>query len=334
MANARNADFTLVDYTDEIGLYPKVWSLISGMGLFEPHYIDTTLAQVEFVQEKLADIEARKRGGDRNYVTSEDASTYNLNIPFFPLDRGITASDIQNFREYGSGNESKTVMTEVDRVMRRIRGSQAQLKEKAMSLALQGTGFGAGYTYATTFSQTQPLAPVDFTATTVNPADTLEELARRVIIRNAQDGTDSNAVYSVMAICGEDYFSALIGHPMVEDAYASYESQQEPLRKRLGMSSEDDSVRVFKYKGITFVEDLSPTQPVGEATIFPMNMPDMFRVYYAPADDLDYANTAGQELYMWYKEDRFNRQYKVESETSFLCVNTRIDLTVKSVGTF
>ena len=337
MANARNTDFTLVDFTEEINLFPKVWSLISGMNLFDIHNIRTDLAQVEFVQEKIADIAARKRGGERNFVTSEDARTANLSVPFFPLDRNIKAADIQSFRQYGTDAESKTLQSEVARVMARIRASQAQLNEKAMALAIQGIGLegkapGINYTYATEFGQTQPLAPVDFTAKTVDPRDTLEKLARKPIIKGAQDGTDSHAAYNVVAFCGSDYFDALISHPLVVEAYAYFESKQEPLRKRLGMRSEGDSVRVFNTKGITYIEDISGNFPAAEAFIIPMGMANMFRKYVSPADDAAYANTMGQDLYLFYKEDQFNRQYKVESETSMLCVNTRLDITVKSVG--
>lgn len=338
MANARNTDFTLVDYTDEINLFPKVWSLISGMNLFDTHPVRTDLVQVEYVQEKLAAIAARKRGGERNFITSEDARTANLNVPFFPLDRSIKAADIQSFREYGTNAESKTLQGEVARVMARIRASHAQLSEKAMALAVQGIGLegaapGVNYSYATEFGQTQPLAPVDFTVLTTDPRDTLESTARRVIVRNAQDGTGSHASYNILAFCGADYFDALIGHPLVEESYKYYESQQEPLRKRLGMMDEGDSVRVFKSKGITFVEDISGNFPAAEAYIIPMGVTDMFRKYVAPADDAEYANTAGQDLYLWYKSSEYHRSQKVESEASMLCVNTRIDLTVKSVGT-
>jgi hypothetical protein len=338
MANARNTDFTLLDFTEEINLYPKVWSLISGMNMFDTHNINTTIAQVERVQEKLADIASRKRGGERNFIASENAITENFNVPFFPLDRSITAGDVQNFREYGSGNTAKSVMGEVDRVMTRVRSSQAQLKEKAMALAIQGiglegAGIGVDYNYYTKFGITQSLAPVDFTDLVTDPSSVIEALGRRVIVKAAQDGTDSHASYQIAAICGEDWFSAFIAHPEVEEAYKYFESKQDPLRKRLGMTSEDDSVRVFKHKGVTYIEDLSGNFPALEAHILPMNMPQMFRTYVSPADDLEYANTAGQELYLWYKADSFNRQYKVESECSFLCVNTRPELVIKSVAT-
>lgn len=334
MPSTRDTNFTLVDYTEEINLYPKVWSLISGMDLFDVHNITETKAEIEIVTEVLAEIEARQRGGERNFITSESAVAETLNVPFFPLDRKISAADIQNFRKYGTGEDSKSLVTEIDRVMGRVRSSHAALREKCMALAIQGLGFGTSYVYATKFGQTQISAPVDFSALTIDPRDTLEASARRPIIKNAQDGSDSHAAYSVIALCGETWFDGLLGHPLVADAYSQFESQQDPLRKRLGMNSENDSVRVFRSKGIMYVEDLSGNFAAGEAFILPLNMPEMFRVYFSPIDDAAHANTAGQELYMQYKENSFDRQYKVESETSMLCVNTRNDLVAKSVGTF
>lgn len=335
MATARNTDFTLVDYSDEINLFPKVWSLISSMNLFEVHNISTTVAQVERVQEVIADIQARARGGERNYIGNEQASTKTFNVPFFPLDKGITAADIQNFREYGSGNTSKTVLSEIARVMRRVRASHAALTEKLMANAIKGVGIGLGsnYDYYADFGVTQHTADVDLTDGAVDPFDTLETEARQYIIKTAQDNTDSFSSYNIVGICGSEYFTNMVNHELVREAYVNYESQQEPLRRRLGMGEENTSVRVFRHKGITLIEDLSGNFAETEAYFFPLGMPDMFRVYYSPADDAQYANTNGQELYLWYKEDSFHRDYKVESETSVLCVPTRPELIVKSIAT-
>ena len=100
------------------------------------------------------------------------------------------------------------------------------------------------------------------------------------------------------------------------------------------MENEGDSVRLFKHKGVTYIEDLSGNFPADNAYVMPQGMPEMFRAYYSPADDAEYANTAGQDLYLFYKENRFDRQYKVESETSFLMVNTRPDLVIELTGKF
>ncbi|AUR87519.1 major capsid protein E [Vibrio phage 1.101.O._10N.261.45.C6] len=337
MANARNTDFTLVDYTKEINKFPKVWDLISGMGLFSPHNIQTTVAQIEFVQEKVADIAARQRGGERNYVNSEDAETVNLSVPFYPLDKSIRAADIQNFREYGTGNTEKTVMQEVARSMNRVRKSHSQLREKLMANAIQGVGLnakgvGKSVDYYAEFGQTKVSLDVELTSADVDPSVTAET-ARRSIIKLAQDDKGSHASYYTIAICGEKYFSNLIANINIEEAYKYFSSEQDPLRRRLGMNDEGDSVRVFRYKGVTYIEDLSGNFPENKAYMFPQGMEEMFRTYYSPADDMDYANTKGQELYLWFKEDRFNRLAKVESESSMLCVNTRPELVIELVDT-
>ncbi len=337
MANARNTDFTLVDYTHEINLFPKVWDLISGMGLFTTHNIQTTVAQVEYVQEKLADISARARGGERNFVTSEDAKTVNLTVPFYPLDKAIRAADIQNFREYGTGNNTKTVQMEVARSMNRVRKSHSALRETCMAKAIQGiglnaSGVGSDVNYYTAFGQTKTSLNVDLSSADVDPS-VIAEQARRQIIKTAQDDKGSHASYYTIAICGEQYFSNLIANINIEEAYKYFSSEQDPVRRRLGMNDEGDSVRVFRYKGVTYIEDLSGNFPADKAYMFPQGMEEMFRTYYSPADDVDYANTKGQELYLWFKEDRFNRLAKVESETSLLCVNTRPELVIELVDT-
>lgn len=340
MAIVRDSKFTITDHTPEINLIPKIWSLITGMNLFsEVHNITGTTADVEYVTEVQGDIPARLRGGERNYVGSENAKVIPLKVPFYPLDRRISPKDIQSFRQYGSGNEAKTVLTEVTRVMQRIRNDHTVLIEKAQAAAIQGIGLNGiapntHYNYFTEFGFTQTSVQVDFTSGSVDPATTIEKDARRTIITSAQDGTDSHASYSLVTICHPEWFDAFIAHPDVEEAYTNYASEQEPLRKRLGMNNPDDSVRVFRHKDVTYIEDLSGNFPAGEAFMMPRDFGNMFRCYYSPADDLEYANTEGQELYLWYKGNDFDRQYKVESEASFLMVNTRPDLVIRLTGLF
>jgi hypothetical protein len=86
MATTRASDFLLLDYSSEINLLPRTWSLLTGMDMFSVHNISTTVAQVERVQEVNGLFAARSRGGERNFVSSETAQTVNFNVPFFPLD--------------------------------------------------------------------------------------------------------------------------------------------------------------------------------------------------------------------------------------------------------
>ena len=334
MASARNTDFTLLDYSEEVNMIPRVWTLIDSMNMFDPMNIESTVAQVERIQEISSLIAARARGGERNYTGSENAMTVNFNVPFFPCDRGITSQDIQNFRKYGEGNAPKTLQDQVTRVMERCRRNQALTKERVMVEAIKGNsylgtgGVGTLYNYYTAFGETQATADVDFTSS-VDPSATIETSARLPIASAAQDEAGG---YEIVALCGTTWFSAFIAHAKVREAYSQYSSQQELLRERQGGNS---IYREFTHKNVRYIEYPENTSvPAGEAFIFPMGIAEMFRIYYGPADDAMMANELGQELYLWYKEDQFNRQYKVESESSMLAVNTRPELVYKSTGTF
>ena len=137
----------------------------------------------------------------------------------------------------------------------------------------------------------------------------------------------------MIAIVGSKFFDGLKDHPLCRAAYSSYASASEPLRNRLGGNLIN---RSWETEGITYLEDFMGVQlgeiATGEAYFLPLGIEDMFQEHYAPADHKDYANTEAQEMYMFVEETP--RTSQVQTETSFIVVNTRPELVVKSVGTF
>lgn len=329
----RNGDFQILDFSSMLEIVPRIDQLITNMNLFTEHFGRTTIAQVERVDEGVRDIEARRRGGERNYVGSEKVRLKNFNIPFFPLDRQINAADIQNFRAYGTENAPKTVEQEVTRILTRLRRYHSQLKEKALFAAVMGNSYSGGdtraeYDYYAEWGVTQVRADVDFTKMATDPIDVIEAEARAYIIDNAGDNGNG---YEIIVLASRKWFSALINHPLVMNAYQFYPSTQEPLRRRLGGNANN---RMFEHKNILFIEDISGNVPDGEAYILPKGIDDMFNVFYAPSDTIEDVNQTARDMYVWYKESPYHRERKVESETSFLATNNRPELVVRSVGTF
>lgn len=330
-----NGDFQILDFSGFLELVPRTDTLLSSMNLFDTSFGRTDTIKVERVQDIVVDIEANRRGGERNYVGSETAKVRNFNIPFFTLDRQIQAGDVQNFRAYGTENAPKTVEQVVMRTLTRIRRSHDLLKEKAMWAAVGGKSYAPGaaaaasvYDYYDEFDVQRQLAPVDFTAVNIDPTDVIEAEARAWIIDNAGDNGDN---YEITVLASRKWFTALVNHPLVTNAYQYYSSAAEPLRNRLGGNANN---RRFVHKNITFIEDISGNVPADGAYILPKGIPDMFQLHYAPADDVDYANTVAQEIYVWYKQSNYLRQKKIETETSFLAVNARPELVVFSKGKF
>ena len=336
MAVVRSNDFQIVDLGATLEIVPRQYRLITNMDLFTAYHGVTTIAQVERVDEVVTDFPARRRQGQRNYVGTEKAQLKNFNIPFFPLDRQITAADVQNFRKYFTKDAPKSVADVVERVVKRIRTSHEQLKEKAMLQAVMGKSWSpedptAQYNYFTEWGVTQHTANINFTDVALDPTDIIEADARAYIIDNAGDNGNN---YDIVVLCSRKWFTALIGHPLVMNAYQYYASTQEPLRRRMGQGQENANNRAFEHKNVLYIEDISNYIPDGEAYILPRGIDDMFQIHYAPADTVSDANTPAEELYLWYKSSAYFREEKVESETSFLTVNCRPELVVRSTGTF
>lgn len=333
MATARKGDFEVLDFTPLVELVPRTPKLIKDLGLFgDTSFGETTVAQVERVLEGQDAIDAMSRGADRNFAGRESAIVRNFNVPFFPLDSKITPKDIQDLRAYGTENTPESVENRVMRTMGRIERSHANLLEKAFYTAIKGDSHSPNWTqgqydYATEFGVTGDVttANVNFTTLTVDPRETLEADARAHIIDKAQDNKDS---YQLIALVGRGYFTALITHPLVVDAYNAYASDSEPLRRRLGGNLIN---RSFETKGITYIEDISGEIATLDAYIMPMGIADMFQLHYAPADTIDAANTTAQSMYVFLLSDN-HRVSTIETETSFIAVNTRPELVVKSTG--
>jgi hypothetical protein len=280
MTTARKGDFEVLDFTSLVELTPRTPKLITDLGLFsDASFGETTVAQVERVQEGVDAIDAKPRGADRNFAGRESGIVRNFNVPFFPLDTKFTAKDIQDLRAYGTSDTPQSVEDRVMRTMGRIERSHALVKEKAFYAAIKGDSFSPNWTqgqydYATEFGVTGSVttAPVDFTDLLTDPRETLETGARAHIIDNAQDNADA---YQVIALVGRQYFSALISHPLVVDAYNGYASDSEPLRKRLGGNLIN---RSFETKGITYIEDISGQIATGDCYVMPMILLQMLIV--------------------------------------------------------
>lgn len=330
---ARNGDFGVLDFTPLVELTPRIPKLLSSLGLIQNTVMgNTTVAQVERVTEGQDAIQARARGGDRNFAGRETAILRNFNVPFFPLDTRFTAAEIQDLREYGTSDTPATLESRVMRSMQRIRNSHTVGYEKALYSALKGSSYSPSwlqgqYDYFAEFgvSALKKTFPIDFTVDAVDPRITVEKQARKHIITNAADNGDS---YKVIALVGSGYFNSLITHPLVQAAYDSYPSESEPLRKRLGGELIN---RSFDTSGVTYVEDISGEIADGDAWFLPMGISTMFMAQYAPADSVLYAGEVAQEMYVFLDESS-HRVSKVETETGFIIVNTRPELVVQATG--
>ena len=324
-----NTGFTFLDFSHLLEVAPRQNTLVTNMELFVPEYHQSDICEVKKVSWNRGAIPGRLRGGERNFIQSEDAVAKQFKIPFYPLDGAIQAGDVQNFVSYADPNAPKTVEDVVMRRTSMIQKTHQEQREKLMVQAIMGTGGDAStgtYNYFTVWGQTQTSVSVAFTSSTVDPLTTIEEQGRSVIIDKAGNGADG---YSIVVLASRSWFQKLIDNAFVKQAYDRYASTQEPLRERQGG---DLNNRYFVHKGYTFMEDISGYIPTGEAYMFPRGIEGMFSAHFAPADHVAFANTEAREAYLFLNEVKNGRSQMLETESSVLMVNSRPELVIKLVA--
>lgn len=336
MALARQGDGNLlIDFSDDIELIPRVVTTLSDMNLYSTHNIQTDFAQVEIVREVGGELQDTVRGGERFYVGAENAKTFRFDTAHFPLDRQITRGDIQNFREYGTGASPKTLASEVRRVMERIKTIHARTREAVIIDSIRGNAYAPNGTIAYDYydefkvSTLKKNFNLNLADPSVDPRSIIETEARAHIIDNANDGA---MTYKPVVLFSRKGFEAFSRHPLVTAAYQYYKNDAgwQHGRQRLGMGVEGSVARRWETEDVIYLEDISQGANKvkdTECLVFPLGIHDHFRMYYSPRDAVFDANVAGREIFLFYKEDRFNEKAKVISETNMIMVNTRPELT-------
>jgi len=311
--------FEVVDLTEELNIIPNTWGLINELGIFNPEPVTQHTVVVEAVSGTLSVIPDRIRGEKNNVNKDDNRVIYSFPIPHFPLDDQLTPQDLQGKRAYGS--DTADVAAEViARKLVRIRRNHSITMEAARAYAITtGAIYAPNGTvadnYYTTFGITR--TTVDFvlgTATTDIVGKVEATIA--AIQDNIQSGEVVNEVF---VLCSPTFFSALINHPKVIDAYKYYTSTQQPQRDRLGSGL----YRKFYHCGATFIEyrgsyNGTALIPAGDAYAIPMGTMDVFKTYFSPANKMALVNTLGQEAYVFQYNDTRDEGILLQSESNHL----------------
>lgn len=312
--------FQLTDLTNSILLIPNTWGLINELGIFSNESISQHTVTVESTTGTLGLITDRVRG-DRNNVSRDDPRVLrSLPVPFFPLDDSVKPQDIQGIRAYGTSETAETEANVIARKLERIRRNHAVTLEYARAQAItQGTIYAPNGTvsgnYYTEFGVTRKEIDWTLGTATANLIGKIEEG-----IAHIQDNILSGEVISnIIVLASPEFFSKLIDHASVKEAYKYYSSTQEPLRQRLGSgiyrSFQTGGVTVLEYRGSYNGQRLIPA---GEAYMLPQGTTDLFKTFFSPANRFSHLNSLGEEVYVWTFRDQYDAEITIQSESSFL----------------
>ena len=323
--------FEIQDFTAELLLVPNQWGLINELGIFREESVSQHSITVESRNGTLGLITDQVRGA-RNLVNKDDTRTLrSFAIPHFPLDDAIKPEDIQGRRLYGSADAAETEAAVIARKLERIRMNHAITLETARAYAItNGAVFATNLTvaanYYTDFGVTRKEIDVALGTTTSDVLGKTEEGIAHVV-DNIQSG---EVVNNMIALCSPAFFTKLISHATIKEAFKYYSSTQEPLRQRLGSGQ----YRRFVFGGIEYIEYRGSYNgqaliPAGDAYLLPQGTSDMFLTYFSPANKFAHVNTLGESAYVFTYRNTNDSEITVESESNHLSLVRRPQAVVR-----
>lgn len=317
--------FTTLSLTTAVNLVPFKPSRIGDMGLFQPQGVTKTTIVIEEKQGNLELLGTKPRGAPASVAERTVRTARSFAIPHIPHDSFVLADDVQNIRAFGSETADQTVAGVVNDRLEQMRQMHEVTHEHLRIGAIHGSildsdGSTELFDLFTEFNVSE--TTVDFilaTATTDIRAKTL------AVIRAVEVALGAAPYDHIHAFCGKTWFEAFIGHALVKEAYDRFQD---------GVMLRNDPRAGFVFAGVTFEEYRGVVSGVdfidaSQARFFPVGVPNLFKMYYAPADFMETVNTVGLPIYAKQQVMDMDRGVQIHTQSNPLPLCHRPEVLIK-----
>lgn len=325
-----NSDaFSLVSLTDGINKAPYQPGRIGALKLFRESGITTTTVVVEEKDGQLTLIQTSPRGGPGSATGPVRRRARSFVVPHLERESTIMADSIQNVRAFGTESELASIQPVIDERLVELRAMHEVTLEHMRAGAIQGQVLDADGTVLfnlfTEFGVSQQVYVLSLL--TSNAALRSEMVAIQRLIE-AELGADVATGYR--AFCGDEFFDALIEHPVIKATLI--DDRLNDQRRDLRQGFEWGGILWENYRGRVGSTDFFPTD---EAHVVPTGTINLFRTYFAPADFIETVNTVGLPMYAkQFRDADLNRWAKIHSQSNPLAISLRPRAMVKvTIGT-
>jgi hypothetical protein len=298
----RSDAFGLVPLTLAINNLKFVPGYISNKGLYAESSIATTYFAIEERNNMLVLIAPTPRGGPGHTLNKGPRAIRMLAVPHFEINDAIMAEEVQGVRAFGDESGTEAVMTKVGERLQLAGQSLEYTQEYSRVGGIKGVITYADGTTIDLFVEYGIPTPanidmnLDFTGT---PDGSLRAKVAG-IIRTVGANLDGMPFSGVEALCGDQFFDALIKHPEVRQTYLNYQAAAE---LRAPYIQAGQTWGAFEFGGIVWINyrGYVGTTPMIEPTmayIYPVGVPNLFLSVFAPADYNETVNTMGKQRYV------------------------------------
>lgn len=322
--------FDVVRLTDQINQISYRPGLVSSMGLFSPTPVNVLTVALEQRGDMLVWVPPSARGGPGTTFDKQKRNMRAITIPHHQLNDAVMADEVQGVRKLGTEDQLEVVQDKVIERQTIMVDSFAITEEASMLGAVKGI---VTYADASTLDLFDLMSvsqetTIDFDLDNATPVDgVLRELCMG-IYRQMTGILGGVSFDGITAICGDNFFDALIKHPEVRETYKGY---IEAITLRSGYLDTGKNQKAhgrFTWGDIDFVNYRGNSMfgvDTDTCHMFPTGVPNLFRSFYGPADYNETVNTLGERSYSKMWEMPNGKGYELESQTNplYICQRPR-----------
>jgi hypothetical protein len=331
--NIFNQDaFGVVSLTDAVNDITTQYGRLGAMGLFLNEGINTRTVAVDFDPISNQLLPQSQWGGPGVANKTKLASTHSYNLPHFPVNDQILASDLQSRRRPGSdavqdaqyalGKRMTEMRIKLDQTLEWMRLGvlrNGQVKDGAGNLILDiYADFGISQA-STSF--------VLGTATT----DVMGKIAG--VKRTMLQALRGDLMSQFVAMCSDTFYDALVSHANVKVAFTYFQNNGQNLSEDYSGTSAapnasglvNTGVKGFSFGGVTWVnytgsvtDSTGASQlliDAGSAYLFPTGT-RVFKNFFAPADYMETVNTEGLPFYAKQRYLDYDKGIEIECQSN------------------
>ena len=317
--------FSVRTLTQAINKLPYKPARIGQMGLFGTQGIATTTAMVEEKEGLLALLPTKLRGEPGSTGKGPKRKVRALAVPHIPHTDTIMADDVQNVRAFGSDSQLESIVTVVNDRLTLMRQNHEATEEYHRMGAIHGVVLDAdGASVVLDLHQVFNTTPTtkDFPFTT---SDTDVRGLCLDVLELVETALGAGTYDHVHALCGVNWFKALIAHGQVQRAWERFQDGAK-LRDDPRAGFEFGDIIFERYRGrVSGVDFINANQ----ARFFPVGVPNLFMTYYAPANYVETVNTIGLPVYSKQVRLKYDKGIEIETQSNPLCLCHRPSVLIK-----
>ncbi len=342
--------YTATQLTEQVDIIPPLYGLVGELDLFPSEGSVSRIVELRYENHQLRVLPAKERGAPATPALPRTSKTIFIEVPHFPELDLITPEDIQDILiQMQDVKRLTTVEEETSKRLMDIKFNHDITREWLRANALQGNLIDGNsatlLNFYTVFGLTESNYQVDFVLGT---STTDIEGKCAAVWQSVTTNLRGEVMTGIEAIVDPTFFQRFVTHANVHEFYLNAEQaiqlamivRREREGNMWGREFLFGRILIREYYGTAPVKTSAtatsrtstPFWAVNTGTAYPRGTRKMFRTYNAPAHDLRFANTKGNEIYVSPRILPHGEGIELKSESNPLPIVRRPEALVQLIS--